>query len=212
MSVSENRPITYPNSNGKSLAENTREFRWITFIKENLEILFSDNPQVFVARNLLWYPVEGHPEICTSPDVMVVFDRPKGDRGSYRQWEEDNIPPQVVFEIPSPENGTQTMMSKLNFYNRYRVKEYYIYSPDENTLAGFQRDTEGMSFIKEIGNWASPRLGIQFDLKSETLEIYRPDGKKFLSSVELYQRAERECQRAERLAAQLRDLGVEPEA
>ena len=36
---------------------------------------------------------------------MVVFGRPKGRRGSYRQWEEDNIPPQVVFEILSPGNN-----------------------------------------------------------------------------------------------------------
>jgi Uma2 family endonuclease len=32
---------------------------------------------------------------------MVVFGRSKGDRGSYQQWKEDNIPPQVVFEILS---------------------------------------------------------------------------------------------------------------
>lgn len=51
---------------------------------------------------LLWYPVESHPEIRTAPDVLVVFGRPKGHRGSYKQWEEDNIPPQVVFEILSP--------------------------------------------------------------------------------------------------------------
>jgi hypothetical protein len=104
------------------------------------------------------------------------------------------------------------MTSKLEFYDRYGVEEYYIYDPDENKLTGFQRNNKNISIIREIGNWASPRLGIQFDLKSETLEIYRPDGKKFLSSVELYQRAEREYQRAERLAAQLRNLGVEPEA
>jgi hypothetical protein len=69
-----------------------------------------------------------------------------------------------------------------------------------------------------MNHWVSPRLKIKFVLTSETLEIYRPDGKKFLSSVELYQRAEQESQRAEqesqraeRMAAQLRALGVEPE-
>ncbi|EAM49910.1 conserved hypothetical protein [Crocosphaera watsonii WH 8501] len=29
---------------------------------------------------------------------MVVFCRPKEERGSYQQWKEDNIAPQVVFE------------------------------------------------------------------------------------------------------------------
>ncbi len=32
---------------------------------------------------------------------MVVFGRPKGDRGSYKQWLENQIAPQVVFEILS---------------------------------------------------------------------------------------------------------------
>ncbi|MCL1468412.1 hypothetical protein [Argonema galeatum] len=52
-----------------------------------------------------WYPVEGNNTIRPAPDVMVVFARPKGespsktlcDRGSYQQWRENNIPPQVVF-------------------------------------------------------------------------------------------------------------------
>ena len=32
-------------------------------IQGGLDALFRDNPQVFVAGDLLWYPVEGHPEI-----------------------------------------------------------------------------------------------------------------------------------------------------
>ncbi len=145
MSVSVNRHIIYPDSDGQPTADNTRQFRWIMLVKENLEILFADNPQVFVAGDLLWYPVEGHPEIRVAPDAMVVFGRPKGDRGSYRQWEEDNIAPQVVFEILSPENSSQVMTSKLEFYDRYGVEEYYIYDPDENKLTGFQRNNKNLS-------------------------------------------------------------------
>ncbi|WP_448562404.1 hypothetical protein [Trichothermofontia sp.] len=37
---------------------------------------------------------------------MVVFGRPKGRRGPYRQWQEAQIPPQVVFEVLSPSNLT----------------------------------------------------------------------------------------------------------
>ncbi len=42
-----------------------------------------------------------------APDVMVVFGRPKGRRGSYKQWQEDNIAPQVVFAILSPSNSLE---------------------------------------------------------------------------------------------------------
>jgi len=233
MSVSVNRQIIYPDSDGQPMADNTKQFRWIVLIKENLELLFAEDSQVFVAGDLLWYPVEGHPEIRIAPDAMVVLGRPKGDRGSYRQWEEDNIVPQVVFEILSPGNRVKEMTRKLQFYERYGVEEYYIYDPDDNELEGLERLEGSLQLIEEINHWVSPRLGIQFVLTSETLEIYRPDERKFLSSLELEQerqqaseraeqanqraeqesqRAEQATERAERLAAQLRALGIDPEA
>ncbi|NEP44014.1 MAG: Uma2 family endonuclease, partial [Okeania sp. SIO2H7] len=96
--------IVYPESDGQPMADNTRQFQWIVTIKENLEILFAEDENVFVAGDLLWYPVEGDNKKRQAPDAMVVFGRPKGDRGSYQQWKEDNIAPQVVFEILSPGN------------------------------------------------------------------------------------------------------------
>jgi hypothetical protein len=86
--------ITYPQSDGNPMADNTKQFRWIVTIQGGLDALFRDHPDIFVAGDLLWYPVEGHPEICTAPDAMVVFGRPKGDRGSYLQWEEGGVAPQ----------------------------------------------------------------------------------------------------------------------
>jgi len=219
MSVSLNREIIYPDSDGQPMADNTKQFRWIVLIKENLELLFAEELEVFVAGDLLWYPVEGHPEIRVAPDAMVVFGRPKGDRGSYRQWEEDNITPQVVFEILSPGNRLKEMARKLQFYQRYGVEEYYVYDPDDNELEGFQRQEGNLELIEEINGWVSPKLGIKFVMTTETLEIYCPDGRKFLSSLELEQqrqkeaqRAEQANQRAEQLAAQLRALGIDPEA
>ena len=105
--------IIYPDSNGEPIADNTKQFRWIVTVKENLEILFANNPEVFVAGDLLWYPVQGNNKIRQAPDAMVVFGRQKGDRGSYRQWKEDNIPPQVAFEILSPGNRPGKMAEKL---------------------------------------------------------------------------------------------------
>ena len=192
--------IIYPDSDGQPMADNTKQFQWIVTIKENLEILFASQPDVFVAGDLLWYPVSG--ELTSqAPDAMVVFGRPKGHRGSYKQWEEDNIPVQVVFEILSPGNTLKEMAKKLKFYERYGVEEYYIYDPDKIDLNGWLRNQEnqenGLEVIEEMDSWVSPRLGIRFQLTPETLEIYRPDGEKFLTSVELAQQRELERQRAE---------------
>ena len=94
--------------------------------------------------------------------------------------------------------------------------------------------------MSHINGWTSPRLGIRSRLDSETLTIYDPDGRPFLSPVELApgmeqaeqrateadqraeqaderteresQRAKHERQRAKRLAERLRALGTDPDA
>jgi Uma2 family endonuclease len=197
MALSTERQIFYPDSDGQPMADNTKQFRWIVLIKENLECLFADNPDVFVAGDLLWYPVEGKPDIRVAPDVMVVFGRAKGDRGSYRQWEENNVAPQVVFEILSPGNTMKEMIKKQQFYDRYGVEEYYIYDPDRHDFTGWQRVAGNLTLIEGINNWISPRLGIKFVFSQNTLKVYYPDGNPFLTTVELRQRAETEKQRAE---------------
>jgi Uma2 family endonuclease len=225
-------PITYPQSDGQPMADNTTQFRWIVTIQGGLDALFRQAPQVFVAGDLLWYPVERHPEIRMAPDVLVVFGRPKGDRGSYLQWEEGGIAPQVVFEIRSPGNTIAVMTRKFRFYERYGVEEYYLYDPDTGELSGWQRQGDTLEEIERMAGWVSPRLGIRFELESGTLQVYRPDGERFATYVELTeqreqerqraeqeyqraeqerQRAEQEYQRAERLAARLRALGIEVE-
>lgn len=210
--------IDYPDSDGQPMADNTKQFRWIVVIKENLELLFADDPQVFVAGDLLWYPVEGDNTIRQAPDAMVVMGRPKGDRGSYRQWTEGGIAPHVVFEILSPGNRFGEMLRKLGFYDRHGVEEYYIYDPDKLELTGLQRSEAGLEVIDAMDGWVSPRLQIRFQMADSGLEIYRPDGQRFLTYTELGQqleqereRAEQERERADRLAAQLRAAGLEPD-
>ncbi|MBN3908830.1 MAG: Uma2 family endonuclease [Nostoc sp. NMS1] len=189
--------VIYPESDGQPMADNTEQFAWIVKIKENLEILFPLPEDVFIAGDLFWYPVKGNPNIKQAPDTLVVFGRPKGKRGSYLQWNEDNIPPQVVFEILSPGNTLKEMTKKLQFYQRYGVEEYYIYDPDKNDLNGLLRSEDSFEVIEEMNGWVSPRLGIRFQLTSDTLEIFSPSGQKFLTTVEIDQLREQERQRAE---------------
>jgi Uma2 family endonuclease len=232
--------IIYPEDDGLPMSENTKQFRWIVTIKENLELLFADNPNVFVAGDLLWYPVEGNNKIAYAPDVMVVLGRSKGDRGSYQQWKEDNIAPQVVFEILSPSNRLAEMMRKLDFYQQYGVEEYYIYDPDRVDFTAWTRSNVNVGDSLPLGTasslanrlvladkseeWTSERLGVRFVMAPD-LVIYHPNGEPFLSLTELNERrrsaeqradsAERRAdsaeQRAERLAAKLRELGIEPD-
>ncbi|VXD18308.1 conserved hypothetical protein [Planktothrix serta PCC 8927] len=216
-------PIVYPDSDGQPMSDNTLQFQWIVTIKENLELLFADNSNVFVAGDLLWYPVEGNNTIRRAPDTMVVFGRPKGYRGSYKQWQEDNIPPQVVFEILSPGNRIKEMAAKLQFYQQYGVEEYYLYDPEKVDFAGWQKIDGQLTIIDEIQGWVSPRLGVRFEMAQE-LQIFTPTGERFLTFVELgqiKQKMEQELQQERRRAEQaearlkeleerLKSLGVDP--
>lgn len=218
--------IVYPEFDGLPMADNTRQFECIVYVKKGIDWLFSDDPTVFVAGDLLWYPVEGNPKLRQAPDVMIVFGRPKGDRGSYQQWREENISPQVVFEILSPGNTIPEMTRKFQFYERYGVEEYYIYDPDRFTLDGYVRQEHLLEPIETMENWHSPRLGIQFNLSAEgELQLSRPDGQLFETYEELASRAEQaqlqaeqaeqRAQQAEaeiqRLKEQLRALGRDPD-
>jgi Uma2 family endonuclease len=189
--------ISYPESDGMPMADNTRQFRLIVMIQGGLDAQFAQQPDVFVAGDLLWYPVEGRPTIRVAPDIMVAFGAPKGDRGSYLQWREGNIAPQVVFEILSPGNTLPEMTRKYEFYNRYGVEEYYLYDPDHNELIGWQRIDGWLWSIDPIEDWVSPRLGIRFSSNAGELRLFHPDGQQFITFVEMQQRAEQASQRAE---------------
>ncbi|HJT79268.1 MAG TPA: Uma2 family endonuclease [Gemmataceae bacterium] len=195
-------PVIYPESDGKPMADNTKQLRWITTLYTNFTALFDPRPDVFVAADLLWYPVEGQPEVRAAPDVLVVFGRPKGDRGSYKQWEEGGIPVTVAFEVLSPGNTALEMNDKQAFYEEYGVEEYYLYDPDQNQLRVFVRRGEVFRRVRPVQEYTSPRLGIRFDLSGEEMAVYRPDGQRFLTLTE----SEAARRQAERRAARLAEL------
>lgn len=211
--------IEYPESDGQPMAENTKQFEWIVTLEGGLAAQFASDPNVFVAGDLFWYPVEGRNDIRVAPDVLVVFGRPMGHRGRYLQWAEENIAPQVVFEIWSPGNTTKDYTNKYRFYNKYGVQEYYLFDPDRKELLGWLRRGDDLVEIEFMNDWVSPRLGMRFEWDGAELKLYHPNGERFKTYVELAQsveaervRAEAERARAERLAAQLRARGIEPEA
>jgi Uma2 family endonuclease len=233
--------VDYPDSDGQPMADNTLQFEWIVTLQGNLDLMFRDVPDIFVAGDHLIYPVEGEPDNRQAPDVYVAFGRPKGHRGSYKVWEEGGVFPQVVFEVWSPNNRQQKMEDKREFYGHYGAEEYYIVYPDFPAhVDGWKQEDGKLVRIPEMNGFVSPRLGIRFELRKGQVAVYRPDGGRFLSYVERgafgeeeHRRAEQERaraeqergraeqerakaeaerQKAERLAARLRELGVDPDA
>ncbi len=205
--------IDYPDQDGNPMSDNMLQFHWIVTLKCGLDDLFRDQPDVLIAGDLLWYPVEGDNKTRTAPDVMVVFGRSKAFRGSYQQWRESGIAPQVVFEVLSPGNRPGEMARKLLFYEQHGVEEYYIYDPDSVRLTGQRRDQNGdFMAIPKLQGYVSPRLGIRFDMSGDELVVYRPDGRRFRTNLELSEqaaRAEMLQQKLEQLHAKLKAAGIE---
>ena len=172
--------IIYPSSDGKPMAENTKQGRWITLLYSNLCSVFHDRNDVFVALDNYWFPVEGEPDVVFAPDVYVVFGRPKGHRSSYKQWLEGDIPLTVVFEILSPANTREEMDAKFLFYDEHGVEEYSVYDPDTNKLDIRIRGAQTLYRVNDIKSFKSPKLGIRFEMTKPEMTVYGPKGFPFL--------------------------------
>jgi len=233
------REVIYPDSDGEPMAENTRQFRMIVTIQGGLDVQYRDEPDVFVAGALFIYPVEGDPNIRIAPDILVAFGRPKGDRGSYRVWDEGGIFPQVIFEVLSPGNRPGEMGRKFQFYDDHGAEEYYVVDPDRVDWAVWKRERGRLRVIENTAGWASPLLGIRFEIVGDDVRVIGRDGQPFRSYLEVAhqqqlerqraeqerQRAEQERQRAEqerqlrlgtqadleRLRERLRSAGIDPD-
>jgi len=217
----------YPESDGKPMADNTVQFRLITTIVGGVSALFQEREDVFVAGDLLWYPKQAGTltiqeeslPFSQAPDIMVVLGVQKKDRGSYKQWEEGNIAPQVVFEILSPSNSKGEMEDKFQFYDYYGVEEYYVYNPKLNQLQGWLRSGGGLTEIPQMEGWRSPLLQISFSTSSQKLQLFTPSGEAFGTYEDVVQERDRATERADRaesdlqqLREKLRQLNIDPDS
>lgn len=197
----------YPDSDSQPMADNTAQYRWIVRLVSNLKQLLR-NQTAFVAGDLLWYPVqvETPPAPAQAPDVMVVLGRPTVDRGSYKQWEEDNIAPQVVLEILLPSNTAREMLAKQAFYGKYGVLEMYFYDPESFDFRGLIRSRSDRDFAPITAMnfpWISPSLGIRFELFETGLEVFYPNGDRFQDPEDV-------IQERDRAFAKLKEVGIDP--
>jgi Uma2 family endonuclease len=232
----------YPDGDGQPMCESPLHYQWIVLLHANIKDILRDRADALCRADNLIYPVQFEPGVRQGPDVYVALGRAESDRRTYRVWQEDGLFPQIIFEIMSPGNRPGKMKRKFDFYQRYGAEEYYVYDPYRNLLLGWLRNpkTRKLVEIPRMHDHVSPRLGIRFHIRDDDMVVYRPDGSPFLTTDELQDKnrkleqaardAERvarealqkasdadravlsERRRADRLAARLRDLGIDPDA
>ncbi len=162
------------------------------------------------------------PDAFVSLDVQVAEAWWERRHRSYFFWEFGK-PPEVVVEVVFNTKGGEDT-DKLVQYAGMGISYYVIFDPlqqlDPAMCRIYQLTARGYRRTKK--DWFAPvGLGVRVwsgeyeNMTMEWLRWYGPDGKLIPTGAEqatqARQHAEQEHQRAERLAAQLRDLGVEPE-
>jgi Uma2 family endonuclease len=127
------RPVHYPESDGKPMAESDLHRNEMVRLIGTLEDAFEDRPDVYVSGNLLIYYEEGNPRASVAPDVFVVIGVAKRERLIYKLWEE-GVPPTVVIEVTSPTTRREDRAKKWSLYARLGVREYVMYDPRDEYL------------------------------------------------------------------------------
>src|SRR5688572_9261504 len=115
------KPIHYPESDGKPMGETDVHIDALIYLREALRDLFRDDPQVYVAGNMLLYYEDGNPSACVAPDVFVVQGVAKHERRIYKLWEEGQSPA-VVFEITSRGSRLEDLGTKRALYAMLGVR------------------------------------------------------------------------------------------
>jgi len=176
--------IFYPESDGEPMAETDKYRKLLIRLTETLEEFYAAEPEVYVTGNLLFYYVEGVPEECVAPDVMVCFGVPKGDRRTYKLWEE-KVAPSVVIELASHSTSKKDRTEKRELYEYLGVKEYFIYNPEYPktlpSLIGYRLADEEYENLKiENGRIFSQVLGLELVDTGNDLRLFNSQTKKFL--------------------------------
>ena len=102
---------------------------------------FRERQQVLVAMELMVYYQRGNNQAKLQPDVQVVFGVRRGDRSSFKVWEEGKAP-DFVLEVASPSTEGNDAEHKAWEYARIGVREYWRLDPQgslmENALEGYE--------------------------------------------------------------------------
>ena len=200
--------VEYPDSDGKPMSDNTLQLDTIFYIVGALRVWFLERLDVFVAGDLLWYYEEGNPKARIAPDGLVAFGRPPGYRGSYMQWIEGGVCPQVVFEVLSPKNTATEMQRKYALYARLGCTEYYLIDPYTKAIEGFERTADGIAFIADAVGRRSPLLELRMGFDEEIFRFESDRGETLKTMVE----ASTAAKHAERAAAEAQDQLATAEA
>jgi Uma2 family endonuclease len=125
-------------------------------------------------------------------------------RKSWVVWEEDGKYPNLILEILSDSTAkTDRGLKKEIYQDTFRTPDYFWFDPYTQEFAGFHLvDGEYQPLqANEQGYLWSQQLGLYLGIYQGLLRLFAPDGQLVPTPEET----------AERLAAKLRELNIDPD-
>ncbi|MGB6298854.1 MAG: Uma2 family endonuclease [Rivularia sp. (in: cyanobacteria)] len=193
--------------------ESELHLRQIILLLQCLELLWQNRNDFYAAGNLTIYysSRKRKHEDFRGPDFFVVLGTERKTRKSWVVWEEDGKYPNLIIELLSNStSATDKGLKKQIYQDIFRTPEYFWFDPHNLEFAGFvllngryqpiQANEQGWMFSEQVGLF----LGVY----EEKLRFFTSEGELVPTPEEV---AEKQKQRADILAAKLRELNIDPD-
>lgn len=213
--------------------ESSLHYAQLALLVSCLEWLWQDRQDFFIGANLTIYfsRQQLKNRDFRGPDFFLVKDTEKRPRKSWVVWEEEGNYPDLIIELLSETTAAIDRGLKKNLYeSRFHTPEYFWFSPDTLEFNGYR--LVGGQYAKIEPNnqgWCwSQELELYLGVVGQKLRYLSQTGEVIPTPEEAAQQAqlqvqqaqlqveqaqlqvEQERQRSERLAEQLRAMGVDP--
>ena len=146
---------------------------------------FRERQDTLVAMEVRVYYVRGNDKVWLQPDVQVVFGVKRGNRSSYKIWEEDKAP-DFVLEVASPSTAENDAEHKAREYASIGVREYWRLDPTGSLMSS---PLEGYSVCAGSYDEVEPVAGGQW-LRSEVLGLELRSARQAGATVVLFRNPE----------------------
>jgi Uma2 family endonuclease len=202
-------PVHYPESDGKPMAETDVHRDEMVYFIEALRRHYQDC-EAYVSGNLLLYYVEGDARKCVSPDCLVAFGRPAGQRRIYKTWEEGKVT-DVVIEVTSSSTRREDQTTKRQLYADLGVRELWLVDPLGDYLRapfrGYQlQEGSWIEISVSEGRARSPLLALDFCATKDAVRLFDPVAGEFLPTpAELASRLDDTTRKLQNTNLQLRE-------
>jgi Uma2 family endonuclease len=198
----------------------------MTLLIQCLEWLWQNNNDCYASGNITIYYSSRQlkSEHFRGPDFFVVMGTERKPRKSWVVWEEDGKYPNVIVELLSDSTAkTDKGLKKQIYQDIFRTPEYFWFDPHNLEFAGFVLLAGKYQPIEPNSQgWLwSQQLDLFLGVDQNKLRFFTPEGElvptpeevakqEFARAEQEKQRAEEEKQCSDRLAAKLRELGIDP--